>query len=243
MSLQRSEWRNYWEKTNDVGHAINNDDWHKKYAQEISMFIGENKDLIGVDTGCGSCEVLRYVAPNFKKIIGLDYSKRMIEKSKSVIFDQKINNVDVYYSDMLDIKKVIHEEVDFIYNNQVAQYLNEKELYNFIQDSLSLLKENGSLFLFNVPNKLNLFYFGIGVYKQIEQFSFSSFLVSILKFKWGIFKEKIKNRNYEFDGDCGNWYTPDEIKLIIKDLNVKIEFFSPIYFHHDYRFHVKISKM
>lgn len=240
MKSSKIDWLNFWSQTDNVGHAYNNSEWHKKYAKELLLFINPNKNEIAIDTGCGGGEIMIEMAPYFKKIHGIDYSSKMIKKAEENL--KKINNVSISCLDMLSIKKMNIDNVDHIYNNQVIQYLNIDEVERFLIESQSKLNLNGKIYLFNIPNKVYIDSFGIGLYRRKNNINWKKLIVKIASLHFDILKEKLKKKNYIYDGGLGNWYNTNDFKLLGKKLNLEVEFFSPIYLHHSYRFHAIFKK-
>lgn len=223
MKSSKIDWLNFWSQTDNVGHAYNNSEWHKKYAKELLLFINPNKNKIAIDTGCGGGEIMIEMAPYFKKIHGIDYSSKMIIKAEENL--KKINNVSISYLDMLSIKKMNIDEVE-----------------RFLIESQSKLNLNGKIYLFNIPNKVYIDSFGIGLYRRKNNINWKKLIVKIASLHFDILKEKLKKKNYIYDGGLGNWYNTNDFKLLGKKLNLEVEFFSPIYLHHSYRFHAIFKK-
>lgn len=242
MESERKKWLKFWGKTDDVGHAFNNKKWHEKYSKELLLFINPNKNQIAIDTGCGAGELMIEMAPHFKKLHGIDFSSKMIKKAKENLKSAEIKNVSISCLDLLSIKEINHSNIDHIYNNQVIQYLNINEIEQYLIESKEMLNHNGKIYFFNIPNKVFMDIFGIGLFRLKKKLNWKKLNWKIFKLHYDIQKEKLKNKNYQYDGGLGNWYSTNDLKLLANKLNLEVDFFSPIYLHHSYRFHAIFSK-
>ena len=115
---------------------------HYKAVENMLTFTqSKNTPFSFIDAGCGNGWVVRKVSKNSNclKAIGIDGSKRMIEKAKSL---DSINN---YYCNELSIWKP-REKVEIVHSMEVLYYFKNpliviKNIYN------NWLKENGKFIM------------------------------------------------------------------------------------------------
>jgi len=130
-----SEWA---EKGKDEGMAKA----HESAVLEMLEFIYDayNSPFSFIDAGCGNGWVVRKILSNSncKKAIGVDGSKKMIEKALL-----KDPNGNYYCDDLLEWKP--NQKVDVVHSMEVFYYFkNPTPLYNATQDtytSLTFLSE------------------------------------------------------------------------------------------------------
>lgn len=101
----------------------------------------KNKDKKSIiNLGCGLGEIEGILSKNFKEVIGIDFSKKMIRQSKEK--NKSLKNVKFYLGDISNLKKFHNKfEVAISINSIISSDLNKidkmfKEVYN-------VLKKNG----------------------------------------------------------------------------------------------------
>ena len=106
-----------------------------------------NKDSVVLEIGSGSGLIAKVVAPQVKKYICSDISDVILEKSKAMLAENNINNVEFI---QIDDKNTfnLHEKVDVIVINSVVQfYFNYSELEKVILNCLDILNDDGIIFI------------------------------------------------------------------------------------------------
>lgn len=120
-----------------------------------------------VDYGCGSGLVSFGLANNIKSILGLDYSKAMVEK-----YNQKALNLD--FRNLHAIQHNINKEVinsnqyDLAVTNMTMHHI--KDTFRFISILKSSLKNNGYLYISDLITENGSFH-GMGN-DDVEHFGF-----------------------------------------------------------------------
>lgn len=236
---QKPNYKNFWEGVEDSGHTFNTLFWYKKYAKEMLQYIS-NKDL-AVDCGCGSGEMLSYMSKNISKIIGIDFSKSMLNKANETLISNNIQNVDLIHANFTNIDKIINQKVDTIYNNGVLQYLHFDETLKFINNCKKVLNRKGEIIFFNVPNIKYLELYALRSFHSSSNISPFNLFLKYLSFKKDILKEIIKNKNYIYDAGIGYWYSEKDFEELSQLTNFNIEIYASKFLHYAYRFHVKLT--
>lgn len=235
------EFKSFWDKMEDPLHVNNTKDWYDKYYEEWKFLLKNRKHII--DAGCGTGQFIKLMQKDFEYITGIDYSESMLKKADNLLTEEEKIKTKLIHGSIKDIKKLVDgTKADSIISNQVIQYLNHGDAFKFVRDSLSCLNEDGELILMNIPNFNLKELYNIRLYKRREKISYKMLIKEIANFHWTIFKQKVKNKNYEFNDGIGNWFLISEFEDWAKELNSKIEVFYSIYVPFGYRFHVRITK-
>lgn len=104
--------------------------------KHIAKHIGKNKTA--VDFGCGIGHALPYLAPNFKKVIGIDISQKLLDQARKL----KLKNVILKQGDLT--KKQDIPKADFAYCCNVAICDDNKKNYKMLKTVVKGLKKGGS---------------------------------------------------------------------------------------------------
>lgn len=235
--MEMDNWSEFWNKVSDPKHASSDQETFERYSAEILFFLKGATKI--VDTGCGSGEILELISPMFQKVYGIDYSQSMIEAAK--IRCGKIQNITLMHGNLMDISKLVSEEVDCIYNNGVIQYISPTELEAFIDSSLKILGKKGRIVLMNIPDRTKLDLYGIGFFREWQPQPFWKLVVKYLRYKFWVFRQKLKDSNYRFDRTLGYWYTFPEIKAIAESKGFSATYYYSMNWPYGYRFHCVLS--
>lgn len=233
--------KEFWAKKNDPLHPIHSEEESDKYYKEVLFHVYGHKTI--VDAGCGSGEITVRLAKDFEKVIGIDFSESMVQVLREKIAKDNINNVEVYVDDVLNINKLVKEKVDVVLNSAQIQYVNIQQAETFIANSKEILKDDGIIVLLFVLNANLEYLYYSGLFRDYTQkLTLNQLIKKLMRFSYTVWKEKIKDKNYEYSKELGFWhYTSDYIE-IAKRLDLNIEFFQSFYPPYGYRFNVKLSK-
>jgi cyclopropane fatty-acyl-phospholipid synthase-like methyltransferase len=235
--MELEQWSEFWNNVSDPKHASSDHETFEKYSSEILFFLKGATKI--VDTGCGSGEILELISPHFQKVFGIDYSKSMIDAAN--LRCEKIVNVTLIHGNMIDIAKLVNEEVDCIYNNGVIQYISHRELEAFIDSALSILSKRGRIVFMNIPDRTKLDLYGIGFFREWQPQSFSKLMAKYIRYKFWVLRRKLKDPQFRFDRTLGYWYTFPEIKGIAESRGLKADFYYSMNWPYGYRFHCVLS--
>ncbi|MFH1327693.1 MAG: class I SAM-dependent methyltransferase [Candidatus Bathyarchaeota archaeon] len=107
-----------------------------------------NKDLVVLDLCCGLGRLARFIAPNIKKYIGVDFSPTMIEKAKAR--HQNLSNVEFIINDGLTLKEIPSTTVDLVFCEIAFQHMQKASTISYVKEVHRILKDNG-FFLAQIP--------------------------------------------------------------------------------------------
>jgi cyclopropane-fatty-acyl-phospholipid synthase len=144
--VQKMYWQKYWAKQVDGLHRWKTEEVYEKMANEKLFHIKGGNSLL--DFGCGSADLLCYYAKEYNTVIGVDFSKSMLESAQKRLIEKGCNNVKLLYANDKTVWEMINQNFDRIVLNGVVQYLDEKQIDDFIKNALKILNTNGKISLF-----------------------------------------------------------------------------------------------
>ena len=238
--MKKTFWKDYWSKQSDGQHHCQTETFLKGESEEKLFFLRKGENLL--DFGCGSADLLAYYAPFFQFSVGADASKSMLEKAKerlSVFGSQ--SNVRLIQSDnhliWSDIAKSLGKDFKFdcITAGQVVQYLDEKEIEDFIANSVHHLTDDGKICLFDVVDSRTFMLWKAGLFKN-NSFNFAVMMKWIIGHLKGIIKKLFGKPFYEI----GYIYPPSFFVGLAEKYNLKLSRYNSMYY--DYRYHIVLQK-
>lgn len=115
------------------------DTWSIKGTKMFSSFL-KSGNLV-LDVGCGGGLKSRYLINAGLKVIGLDFSEKMIEIARREIPEGKF-----FVMDIKDIEK-IKENFDGIFIQAVLLHIPKKEIKSVLQKIIKKLNKNGYIYI------------------------------------------------------------------------------------------------
>ena len=195
--MKKAFWKDYWDKQSDGQHHLQEESFLKSESEEKLFHLAKGGNLL--DFGCGSADLLAYYTPFFKFSVGADNSKLMLEKAKERL--SVFNNQDNFMlinSDNCqiwnEIKHKLSEKFQFdcITTGQVMQYLNRKEIEDFICNAAHHLTDSGKICLFDIVDARTFPLWKAGLFKG-DSFTYMiviRLIFNYLKWIWRKIKGK-----------------------------------------------------
>ena len=94
-----------------------NDDWHRRYAEQLVAVTplrhGDRVLDAGTGPGFAACEIARRVGPT-GHVLAVDISARMLEQARMVIGAAQLRNVDCLEADVSDLRSVADSSLDVV---------------------------------------------------------------------------------------------------------------------------------
>jgi amino acid adenylation domain-containing protein len=168
----RNEWMNkaFWEYIGETAaDEIEAGGWvdsftGEPFAPEVMNEYGENivkklapyldKGKKVLEIGCASGITMFRIASYVESYVGTDISAVIIEKNRSICAQQGISNIRLQCLEAENIDQLDEKDFDIVIINSVVQAFNgHNYLRRIIQKSISLLKENGLLFLGDIMDQ------------------------------------------------------------------------------------------
>lgn len=119
-------------------------------------FKTENSKMLEI--GCGIGRLGNIFAESFENYIGIDVSKKMIERAQKFCSDKK--NVKFFTNNGFDLDFIDSNSIDFVFEAYVFQHIPDKDIVrNYCKESLRVLKPGGiflGLFLRDDINRVNV---------------------------------------------------------------------------------------
>lgn len=124
------------------------DDWHDDHKNE-NYWLGATDKFISflkpggliLDVGCGPGLKTKYFIEKGFKVVGVDFSEKMIEIAKKEAPQGKFFVLDV--KNVTDLK----ESFDGIYAHAVLLHIQKKEIENVLRDLTDNLKYKGYIYI------------------------------------------------------------------------------------------------
>ena len=148
MSKSKNVWAEFFSDKRCGGHRSSSEEFISKEAKEKLFHLDGGKTLL--DFGCGAGELLVYYAPEYEKLIGVDFSASMLDEANRRIREKKYENVSLILADDKTVWKKLDSSFDRITAAGVFQYLTYQEIDKFIFNASNYLNEGGRIVLFDI---------------------------------------------------------------------------------------------
>jgi ubiquinone/menaquinone biosynthesis C-methylase UbiE len=228
-----------WKTQSSPLHAHNDQEWIRKYNDEILFYLKDKKNIM--EGACGNGSFILDNFHLFDRYVGIDFSSEMIRNASQQLSEKAgVKNVKFIQANILEIDSLIKEKYDVFFSNSLLQYLNFEELVILFQKSYNLIEDDGFVLHLNVPNKAMRLSYLLNLHKSVKSNSV-----------WKLFYKYIRMRGYvigknlfgKYDDSIGNWFTMEEINKAALLTNFSVEFFYSIYPPYSYRYHIKLKKI
>jgi SAM-dependent methyltransferase len=159
--ITEEEFRQSGEK--DYKDLIEND-------QLVKENLGNLKDKIVLEIGCGTGRITEFISKNCKKVIAVDISEEMINEGQERL--KNLTNIDFVAGNGLNYP-IEDNSVDFVFSYIVFQHMpNKKVVEENLKNAKRVLKEGGiaKIQVRGLPtSKLNWFYGPSFTKREIEK--------------------------------------------------------------------------
>jgi len=191
----------------------------------ISKHVGKNK--LAIDFGCGIGYALPFLSPNFKQVIGIDISRKLLAQAAKL----KLSNVILKEGDLT--KKQNLPKADFAFCCNVAICDDNKKNYKILNTVVEGLKKGGSAVIVVPSYEASAMAFleilklykkdGVGI-SRIPSNEFNPKYNTI---------ECVKNGIVAIEGHPTKHYVVQELYALFKNKNYSIEAIEKIEFGWD----------
>jgi ubiquinone/menaquinone biosynthesis C-methylase UbiE len=234
--------KNFWNSKNTPLHFHKTDFWFELYFKEIELLFNSVSDEL-LDIGCGSGELLPFMAEKYKIIYGVDYSQSMLTKAQEVCEKRNlINKVHLHNLSALEVDEFFKNKLfKHILLSGVIQYLNLSEIEALFKKLKSILTPDGAIVLTNIPD------YNLKICHDIGIFHWSrNIRITPKKFLYFYLRNIYhKLRNYkqskEKERTMGYWYTRNELEMIAQKTGYSTICFNSLYEPYGYKFHLKLT--
>ncbi len=223
-----TRWKNFWENQSTPLHHFDTNKWYEFYAREINLLLEALEYQGGsvLETGCGNGDLFDYLNIDKEDYLGTDISAAMLD-----IFRSKHPQIELVCTDCC--LYTIDRKFSLIYSNGAIQYLKAKQLDLYIEQSLSMLEDDGIMLVGNILWDKNRADFYSQRYSPGEL---------SLKFSQGNIFLYLKNivKRFVSKDFLGYWYSPRDF---LKYQNKQIQVYTFGSLFHPYRFSVAFKKI
>ncbi|HSW56212.1 MAG TPA: amino acid adenylation domain-containing protein [Ignavibacteriaceae bacterium] len=181
-----SEWQLIWDdayksKNEDIDPTFNISGWKSSYTgdpipeNEMREWVDHTVNRIMslkpanvLEIGCGTGLLLFKIAPQCQKYMGLDFSSRVLNKTKEIVRARNLNNVELLCQEAHNFDNIDTNLYDVIVINSVVQYFPGSDyLITVIEKAAQVLKPGGKIFIGDVRSRELLNIFSVSV--EIER--------------------------------------------------------------------------
>lgn len=141
-------WEDFFKDKTHGGHRYSTEEFLAMEAREKLFHLDGGKTLL--DFGCGSAELLTYYAPEYEKLVGVDFSPSMIGEASKRIREKQCNNIDLILANHETLWEKLQFSFDRITAAGVIQYLTFEEIDAFIANASKHLSADGKIVFFDV---------------------------------------------------------------------------------------------
>jgi len=237
--MKKTYWTDYWSKQIHGQHRFQREEFLKDESEEKLFHLGKGENLL--DFGCGSADLLAYYAQFYTFCAGADCSALMLEKAKERLNAFNQHNVLLVEADTNQIWKEIENKLgknfqfDRITTGQVIQYLDKKQVEDFIYNSTKHLTDTGKICLFDIVDSRTYELWEAGLFGS-SSFNFSV----LLKLIYGRLRAFFNNLRGKPSNNLGYAYPPAFFMNLAEKYNLKVLYFNSMYY--EYRYHILFYK-
>lgn len=128
----------------NMGNPIDEINWEKT-IQSVFKIIKINKNKTVLDLCCGNGLLSKELSPYCKKVVSVDFSKKLLDK-----FVTNASNIEKINSDVLKIN-FDNNTFDIVIIYFAIQHFTEEETVELVGKCKKWLKQNGLLFIGDIP--------------------------------------------------------------------------------------------
>ena len=244
MNENRYYWKEYWAHQSNPLHRFQTEEFYKKKAKEELFHLNGGESLL--DFGCGSADSLAYIAKDYTTVVGADFSRSMLLKTRERLDNFNVQNVLLVQADDDTIWDSLSLSFDRMMSAGVVQYFNWAQLENFIFNSKKIIKSDGYIILFDIIDPRLYWSWNYGmrsgrindVLKRIHGKNsrlFNNCSSFFLKAACLSLFHQMRSVMSRTPSSIGNPYDPMVIKTMAEKNGLEMEYVCSMYY--EYRYH------
>jgi cyclopropane-fatty-acyl-phospholipid synthase len=223
-------WSQYWSKKERPGHRQDTEAFYERLAREQSFHLYGGHSLL--DFGCGSADVLLYHARTFPRVVGVDFSDKMLAKGRKRLNCHGMDHVDLLHADDKTVWNLLHEKFDRITASGVIQYFDIDQIGAFLKGATDHLNAGGKIIFFDIVDPWIFPLFEIGLVGP-EKKNLRRALKNLLRINIAKLSRKLKGLPAT---EMGTTHDPKRIMKMAQRLGLTPEYVSSM--HYEYRYHL-----
>jgi len=189
-----------------------------------------------LDVGCGSCQITTYLAPEFDRVYGIDFSDTMLTAAHQRLDSLGITNIKLLSGAAQSLPAAI-TSADVILSCAVIQYLSLADFSQHLQECQRILNRDGVICVGLVPDaaRKNTYYYGYLTANRFRR-------LRVLRSWIDITRRRVKGyfvKDLRWDG-IGNWFHQADIEQAAIDAGFEVEFRNSWF--SEYRFHALLRR-
>ncbi len=211
-----------WQGRSNAGHRHNEPDWLRFYASELLLYAPPIVNL-AVELGCGRGDLFTFMTAAFESYVGVDFSEAMTAAFREQSPAAMVARADATHVPLAD------GIAEFVFCNQLAQYLSLADLRLNIAEASRILRPGGTYLIANIPDASLRWAYRGGALRSDLAFSISRALNSLVS------TELLRK-----DDGIGLWYHRSQVARLATSSGFAVETFSSS--GYEYRFHAVLKK-
>jgi len=232
MSKPKNVWAEFFADKRSGGHRSSAEEFILMEAKEKLFHLNGGKTLL--DFGCGAAELLTYYAPEYERLVGVDFSASMLDEASKRIREKKCENVSLILAD----NKTVWDKLEFSFDRITAagvfQFLKYQEIDEFVFNASKYLNKDGKIVIFDIQDSRLYPLWKMGLFSKNPKFKNILYKVGY-ELKTIVFANVI-NRPRDI---LGYTHTPYKIEMIVNKNGFKMTCVQSMYY--EYKFHAIIS--
>ena len=226
-------WSEYFSNKKDGGHRYSTEEFLIKEAKEKLLHLDGASSIL--DFGCGAGELLIFFAPNYERVVGVDFSSSMLDEAKRKVAEKGYKNVRLIKADDKTVWDTVDEPFDRITATEVLQYLTFEQINIFIENASRYLNKNGKMVFFDLIEPRSYVLWKIGFFSK--KICYWKLFPTVFV---GLYDFVSVSLNRSPVDIIGYSHSPYKIEEIATKYGFEIEFIRSSYY--EYRYHAILSK-
>ena len=149
------DWEKFWEEDTFLKRVVGFMR-HHYFSDVVISHLGNIKNKLILEAGCGTCESLVKISKKAKKVVGVDLSKQVLLIAKTNFQKHNIpsNKYSLVLGDIQDMK-FKDNTYDLVFNAGVIEHFNDNKP---IEEMIRVTKQGGKVVIL-VPSSYSPYYF------------------------------------------------------------------------------------